>query len=799
MRFKTTVFAILLVFCGPVRATPASTEPAAALDAKQLYLGLKSFGLDGRSSVATNLVLQRDRVQMTFNGTFYFEAPIAGKTYGAVFIGSGHFHADPPPLEYERENLQRLLKADSVDTNFQTAVLRFSDDTYQLIAGHSTAASAAPSDARNLAGDFEPRLLKQTGMNVSARLAISILNGEQPGFFIAQFDKGKLGRFTFLMDYQERIPATVFGINGGEKGLIFAHNPDYFNDVWMAFYSLEDWKAKRVEYSDTNDLVSVKHYKLNLDLTEATKKQLKLVATMNLVSKVGGLRAIPFAINESLSEDTSERLKKAMLLTAVTFVGGKPIYAVQEPWESGITLFLPQPLAAGESLTVIAGFQGKFLVQPDKEAECFYPRSTIDWYPRHGYLNRSTYDLVFEYGKHLNVVTLGKDLGEKPDPDSRSDLVSEWRVDSPVAFLTFAVGNFRDHTGLAKGNGIDIPLNLYSPRSPTRMKADFVLAEMNNSLRYFSALFGPYQYHEFSAVYFPEGYGQGFATLLLLPTADTGYMQDFLFIAHETSHQWWGDEVAWRSYRDQWLSEGFANYSGLLYVGFRMNFDAEQELIRGFRRDLDSPAYGETGISKKTVAELGPLILGQRLSTRATLNGYQVLIYEKGSLVLRMLHYLFTDPQTGSGKPFFDMMTDFVNRYRNRSATTDEFIQVANDHFASTPLARRFGLKNLNWFFKEWVYSAYLPSYRLEYSVDKQADGSYILNGTLYQDDVPKDFVMPIPLVLHFGKDKVADLALVADGPQQTVKVRLPSDPTKVELDPQMWVLSRKTSVKHLK
>jgi len=29
----------------------------------------------------------------------------------------------------------------------------------------------------------------------------------------------------------------------------------------------------------------------------------------------------------------------------------------------------------------------------------------------------------------------------------------------------------------------------------------------------------------------------------------------------------------------------------------------------------------------------------------------------KGSLVLRMLHFLFTDPQTGDGQPFFDMMS----------------------------------------------------------------------------------------------------------------------------------------------
>ena len=40
-------------------------------------------------------------------------------------------------------------------------------------------------------------------------------------------------------------------------------------------------------------------------------------------------------------------------------------------------------------------------------------------------------------------------------------------------------------------------------------------------------------------------------------------------MSHETAHQWWGNIVAWRSYRDQWLSEGFAEYSGVLYTAIR--------------------------------------------------------------------------------------------------------------------------------------------------------------------------------------------------------------------------------------
>src|SRR5205814_10098636 len=105
-------------------------------------------------------------------------------------------------------------------------------------------------------------------------------------------------------------------------------------------------------------------------------------------------------------------------------------------------------------------------------------------------------------------------------------------------------------------------------------KEDFVLAELNNCVRYFSLLFGKYPYPVFRAAFHPFDYGQGFPTMLMIPGTDEATMYTYQFIAHETSHQWWGDSVLWRSYRDQWLSEGFAEYSGFLYA------DAGPDLFR---------------------------------------------------------------------------------------------------------------------------------------------------------------------------------------------------------------------------
>jgi hypothetical protein len=86
---------------------------------------------------------------------------------------------------------------------------------------------------------------------------------------------------------------------------------------------------------------------------------------------------------------------------------------------------------------------------------------------------------------------------------------------------------------------------------------------------------------------------------------------------------------------------------------------------------------------------------------------------------------------------FFNMMTDFVNRYHDKFASTDDFRQVANEHFARTPFARQHNLTNLDWFFYQWVYHTELPSYHIEYQLQDQPDGKVLLMGTITQENAP--------------------------------------------------------------
>ncbi len=810
-RICSTILSVYLISMyapGAAGQTPAGDGLIAA------YKALHDFTLNGGSAKVTKLVLKRDRAQMTFTGTFYFSAPVSGKVTGAVFIGEGQFRAEPPPSIFERENLRRMLGADVdvIESDFKTAVLRFTDDSFSIIGKNQELQNSVPKDAQDLATESELRTARETGANLSSRLLISMANGEDPGVFIAQFDKGRSGRFTYVLDLQCRIPTVHFSINGGEKGLIFAYNKTLsINDVWLAFYSENDYQTGTASYSDRFDQVRVLHYDMKVDLREP-RKALKVNAKMD-IQALFPVQAVSFALSEDLPEDDSLRRKKGMHVVAARLVDGTALQTIQEEWESGFVVLLPGIRNVQEQFTIETEVEGDFIYDRSDTYDCHYPFINGQWYPRHGYLARSKFDIEFIHAKKYKVAGPGERINEELLPDKTSDeVLTTYRMAEPVALVTFAMGPYKLYQERRKVQKIDLPIEFFSlagdrdrtvqvgstsVRVPLTIKEDFVLAEMGNALDYLGAMFGVYPYPIFRAAYHPFRFGQGFATMLAIPNADSANRNTFTFLSHETSHQWWGNIVAWRSYRDQWLSEGFAEYSGILYMQMRTKSTGNvKDAINALRDSLKEPPDTTTGVGSKRVNDIGPLILGQRLRTSQSLNAYTNLTYNKGALVLRMLHFLFTDPNTGDGQPFFEMMKDFVNRFRNSSASTEQFEAIAGEHFARTPIAQKYGLKDLGWFFSQWVRQTPLPSYRLEYSIKDMPDGTATLEGTLFQENAPENWGMPLPLLLKFGGNQIARGTLLAAGAQMPINLKLPKRPESVELDPDHWVLSDKTTTK---
>ncbi len=767
---------------------------AAAQSGRDVYDQVKAFTLKGGKADVTSLKVVRDRVEMTFSGTFYFSSPVEGKVTGAVFVGQGNFHALVPTSEFERSNVKRLLGVeDQIDSDFKTAVLRFSDDGVDLLTPPRTPGDA-PAQAQELALDTDRRILKQTSANIPARVALSIINRELPGFFFASFAGGKRGTFSYILDPQKRVPTATFGLNGGERGVLFSYkNETLNNDIWMAFYSLSDYQRKVVTYSDYSDLVHVSNYDMDIDLTDPSKR-LGLKTRMTMQPLTERIRAIPFTLGEDLGEEYDVRLKKQMHVKSV-HLGAVSLDFAQEDWEGGVTVFLPEDADPSHPMVLEMELSGDFLTQPETPtlSDNSYPASNESWYPRHGYLSRATYDFTFRSKKGLKVACVGTRTSEAPAADDKATTITHYVMTQPVGFVAFALGPFTRHTQTVKwDNSTDKPIELeFNSLDFLAINEDLMMAELNNSVRFFHEMFGRYPFDSFAGTYHPFQFGQGLPSMVMVPATNQDDNSTFSFLAHETSHQWWGHAVAWRSYRDQWLSEGFAEYSGVLYTNFRKNPHEGKKLIDAMRASL----LQQLPWTKGRLVDVGPLIMGHRVSTRKTNGAYQALVYNKGALVLRMIHFLLTDPN-GDGKPFFDMMKDFVQTYYGKTASSDDFRRIANKHFAESSIAQRYNLTDLDWFFQQFVNQTALPSYSLEYKIEDQPDKSVIISGEVTQTGAGESWIMPLPVEFKFAGKKTATGIVVANGTKAPFRLKLPMRPEKIELDPYHWVLSEKTETK---
>jgi hypothetical protein len=431
---------VALLACLLLAFTSVLAQDSPSSKDKEIYNQLKAFSLTGGVIDVKGVVLKRVRSQITLDGIVYLSAPVNGAITGAVFIGEGKFVAESPTSDFERDNVKRLLGAEIVESDFKTAVFRFTDDTATQLG---TPKSGPANDrAQKLAQELDERMLREVGANLPSRLAISLLNAEKPGFFFAHFEGGKRGRFSMVLDHQNRIPVAQFDINAGEKGLIWSYNSDLYSpEVWLAFYSLEDYQRGAVQYSDANDQIDIKSYRMEIDLREH-KQRVKLNARIEAEPYQPNVRAIPFKVGEDLGEYESHRLKKQMRIISARR-GGVELPVVQEKWEGGFTVFLPESLKAREKLELDLTLEGDFMRDSESVEDCHYPRSNSSWFPRHGYLDRATFDLTFHHPKRHHVASVGARISEEIDPEDKDALVSKYQMMEPVALVTFALGPFK--------------------------------------------------------------------------------------------------------------------------------------------------------------------------------------------------------------------------------------------------------------------------------------------------------------------------------------------------------------------
>jgi aminopeptidase N len=222
---------------------------------------------------------------------------------------------------------------------------------------------------------------------------------------------------------------------------------------------------------------------------------------------------------------------------------------------------------------------------------------------------------------------------------------------------------------------------------------------------------------------------------------------------HEVAHQWWGHTVGFSSYRDQWMSEGFADFSASLFL--QAVYSKEPQRYLDFWKD-ERELLTERNKEGFRAIDAGPLTLGYRLSNTRT--GFDItrrLIYPKGAYVLHMIRMMMWDRNTGD-RDFRAMMQDFVKTYTNKPATAEDFKAMVEKHMTAD--MNMEGNRRMDWFFNEYVSGTALPSYKLDSSFDKDANGDVVVNFKITQAGVDDKFRMLVPIYLELADGRMVNL-----------------------------------------
>jgi aminopeptidase N len=288
--------------------------------------------------------------------------------------------------------------------------------------------------------------------------------------------------------------------------------------------------------------------------------------------------------------------------------------------------------------------------------------------------------------------------------------------------------------------------------------------------------------------------GQSFDGFLHLP--EESFLENRagaseLFRAHEVAHQWWGHSVRRGSYRDQWLSEAFSEYSAMMFVEATVHDgdDLFKEMLRVYY-DLVVGSFESsfsrfarpvlTQMSRRDRDRLGPIGVGYRASTHRAPEGYFIQAYYKGALVLHMLRLLLRE-QSGSDELFVTTLRDFLRAYRGKVATTKDFQAHLEEKTSG------------DWssFFDQWIYHNAIPNIQWRHTAEKESDdeGLYLLSLHINRENAETGLAIPLPVRVKQENGSTSDHILVSREVEETLHLRFPSRVKKVEVNPDRSVL----------
>ena len=648
------------------------------------------------------------------DGTLIPATEVGGAVEEMVFLGRGRLVVEPPD-DVEAGQLALYTGGRRLDEEITEAVLAVGNDRAVAALLDRPAAEALDSATLQRAEELfaswhDGATRRHLGVDTSVLLDAL---GE-PGYedlFVGRLRSEELGEFLYLVDPDEAEQVTLgqfvpLEVEGKERRK-FERELDRQRRrgrmIGLELDDLGEWQTwmSTVQGAPGRGSFEPSRYEVEATL-EGRKLQLTGRCRVTLDPQSAWRRSVPFTVSSDVT------------VTAARDGDGRDLVFLPAP--GAVTVLLPEPAPPGQPVVVELDFEGAPIEKLDTKS--FVLRDTVGWYPHTGLLDRATYDVTLRWPDQLDLAAPGRRL----DGGKQGGMRWQRRVlEHPTFGYSFEIASF-DRTTAQAG---DVEIELYVDFLSSPLVKDWrkeILQTVTEALNYYQEIFGPYPLDHLTVVTSPRAYSQsllGFMTLSSVMVGDLGFGSFLLedrrvVIAHELAHQWWGHEVGWTGYRDQWISEAMANYSALLFARNRL----EKKPWRG-------PTSGWMGaLTRATedgrpIESLGPVVLGERLSSSRWPSAYEAIVYRKGAVVLDMIARLF-------GEDGFVQILGAITR-------AADFRPVSTETFLALVEKASGGAVDLDPFARQFIYGTGLPEVYYDYRFEPREDGAWMVSGKARQ------------------------------------------------------------------
>jgi aminopeptidase N len=319
-----------------------------------------------------------------------------------------------------------------------------------------------------------------------------------------------------------------------------------------------------------------------------------------------------------------------------------------------------------------------------------WPNRAHDYLPciDHPY-DKASVDFIITAPDRYKVVASGELVEESDLPGPNK--LTHWSESVPLStkIITFAAAEFAVKSA-GKVNNIPVWSWVF-PENRLEGFSDYAVAV--KPLEYYSRIIGNYPFTKLANVQSKTIYGglENAGTIFYSERSVTGLGNAEALIAHEIAHQWFGDCVTESDWFHVWLSEGFATYlTSMYFESFQGRKRLESDMSTARSRVLNYYEKSKKPVIDTTITDLMNLL---------NANSYQ-----KGAWVLHMLRYEIGD------QDFMKGLQLFYNRFYNSNVLTEDFKHVMEE----------ISSKNLDQFFKQWLYTAGQPELSITHLKGKQ-------------------------------------------------------------------------------